>query len=113
MIPKVELLERAHARLMIARQLQPNDNAIGDLEVIRELAQALTWLPIELAPHDREIVVLFGSRLYGNLAVANWSNGKWLQHGVELFNVTHWLDDEPRPRRRIPPIHGKTSKARL
>lgn len=68
------------------------------------------WQPIDTAPIDgRSIVVLFGSRPEGDLAVANWSASEraWLQHGATLFNVTHWNPStDPRPRRTIPPILG-------
>lgn len=76
----------------------------------RPVAAPVRWQPIDTAAIDgRDVVVLWGSRPYGDLGVANWSSSAraWLQYGTPLFNVTHWLDADPRPKRTIPPIGGK------
>ena len=72
-------------------------------------SSAVLWLPIATAPIDdgRDLVVLWGTRPAGDLGIVSYSNGKWLQHGVELFNVTHWMKTDERPPRIIPPIVGR------
>ena len=56
------------------------------------------WQPIETAPKDESIILVYSTE--DGWAVATWNDGNWWTDGGWSHYPTHWMPLPPAPEQR-------------